>query len=78
MLACDIEYLAVGVPGDAVPSELLAKCLLPTVPEMVDDSISSSKLFPGASNGKEASRPEHSNSPPRQGATQAAAELGCS
>ena len=44
-MACDVEYLVVGLPGDAVPYEELAKCLLPTVSEMVQDSMQGARLF---------------------------------
>ena len=45
MLICDLHYLALGVPGPALPADLLTNCGLPTVDNMVFDSLHGERLF---------------------------------
>ena len=51
-----------------VPEELLAKCLLPTVSEMVEDSMRSSKLFHNPQAPGESHAPEPEAAPASRGA----------
>ena len=48
MLTCDLHYLALGVPGNALPTDLLTSCGLPTVDDMVFDSQHGERLFKDA------------------------------
>ena len=45
MLTVDVRYLALSVPGSALPTDLLTGCSLPTVPDMVFDSLHGQRLF---------------------------------
>ena len=40
-----MHYLALGVPGQALPTDLLTNCGLPTVDDMVFDSRHGERLF---------------------------------
>ena len=41
----EIDYLVVALPGDAVPADALLHNVLPSVPEMIEDSLHCSQLF---------------------------------
>ena len=48
VLAVDVRYLALSLPGSALPTDLLTNCRLPTVEEMVFDSLHGMRLFKDA------------------------------
>ena len=45
VLTVDVRYLALSVPGSALPTDLLTGCSLPTVQDMVFDSLHGQRLF---------------------------------
>ena len=45
VLVGEIDYLAVALPGNALPADALLHNVLPSVPEMIEDSLHCSQLF---------------------------------
>jgi hypothetical protein len=44
VLACEANALMLGLPGLALPDSALATAMLPSVPDMITDSLHASRL----------------------------------